>query len=156
RRGRNLRAPRDRARFGRPLDRIRRDGPRPARRVCAPAVAVSNNTEVAVGGYWTELGRDSKNHIWKRLVAARVNSPFLLQMPISNVLLIIYAWAVWGPAPVNDASALISAFVVLTLAAAASVFFALRADTDLVVIVPLLSMLAVGLSRIAIGPEVTS
>src|SRR5690606_26902893 len=63
---------------------------------------------------------------------------------------------VWGPAPVNDASALISAFVVLTLAAAASVFFALRADTDLVVIVPLLSMLAVGLSRIAIGPEVTS
>ncbi|WP_403020461.1 ATP-binding protein [Salinibacterium sp. GXW1014] len=117
---------------------------------------MSNNTEVAVGGYWTELGRDSKNHIWKRLVAARVNSPFLLQMPISNVLLIIYAWAVWGPAPVNDASALISAFVVLTLAAAASVFFALRADTDLVVIVPLLSMLAVGLSRIAIGPEVTS
>lgn len=99
--------------------------------------------------------RRGARRVATRLVQHRVNSPFLLQMPITSALLVSIGWVAVTSAPILDQTALVSSLVVLAIAVAASVVYALKHDAASVAFVPLVSMLAIALARIAIGPTVT-
>jgi signal transduction histidine kinase len=91
----------------------------------------------------------------RRLVRDRVNSAFMLQLPITTTVLFALGWVRVSGAPVLDTLAFSLSVATLVVATGISILVTLRDSDRFWMTIPLLSMLAIALARIAIGPEIT-
>jgi signal transduction histidine kinase len=91
----------------------------------------------------------------RRLVRDRVNSAFMLQLPITTTVLFALGWVRVSGAPVLDTLAFSLSVATLVVATGISILVTLRDSDRFRMTIPLLSMLAIALARIAIGPEIT-
>ncbi|MBF0671554.1 MAG: PAS domain-containing protein [Salinibacterium sp.] len=91
-----------------------------------------------------------------RMIGHRWDTPLLRQIPLSVTFLgITGALLASGEITAADGGALIASFVVLAIAIAVSVLYTVR-QLPYPEIIPLLSIVAVALGRVALGPAVSS